>query len=211
MSDIEEKVKALEDLRTRLRAQYKALEDSGRAEVGDFTYGMPAVISWGEEAKVKIGKFCSIGANVQIYLGGNHRNDWCSTYPFNVLLKNVYPGIDGEVAATKGDVIIGNDVWIANNVSIMSGVKIGDGATIANGAVVTKDVPKYTIVGGVPARVRKWKASAAMTEELRWWDWPLEKLAEAIPIIMSKGAEALISFSRNYDIKLFADGEEIKT
>ena len=199
MNDIEEKVKALEDLRTRLRAQYKALEDSGRAEVGDFTYGMPAVISWGEKAKVKIGKFCSIGANVQIYLGGNHRNDWCSTYPFNVLLKDVYPGIDGEVAATKGDVIIGNDVWIANNVSIMSGVKIGDGATIANGAVVTKDVPKYTIVGGVPARVRKWKASAAETEKLKWWDWPLEKLAGAIPIIMSGKSIQLIVYSQEYD------------
>ena len=146
LSDTGKKVEALEKLRDRLRLQYEALEQTGLAEVGDFTYGMPKVMSWGEGARVVIGKFCSIGANVQIYLGGNHRNEWCSTYPFNVLLRDVYPGIDGEVAASKGDVIIGNDVWIANNVSIMSGVKIGNGATIANGAIVTRDVPEYTIV-----------------------------------------------------------------
>lgn len=199
MNDIEKKVKALEELRERLRVKYGALEDSGRAEVGDFTYGFPLVISWGEGAKVKIGKFCSIGANVEIYLGGNHRNEWCSTYPFNVLLKGVYPGIDGEVAATKGDVIIGNDVWIANNVRIMSGVKIGDGATIANGAVVTKDVKAYSIVGGVPASIRSFRATAKMIAWTKWWDWPLEKLAEGIPLLMSNDALKLARYSDMYD------------
>ena len=84
------------------------------------------ILSWGENTKLKIGKFCSIADNVTIFLGGEHRNDWVSTYPFNALLKN-YEHIEGH-PKSKGDVIIGNDVWIGSRVVILSGVKIGDGA-----------------------------------------------------------------------------------
>jgi len=182
-----EKVRALEELRDRLRAQYRGL-DTDKVEIGDFTYGFPIVRSWGEEnARLKIGKFCSIGGNVQIYLGGNHHTDWCTTYPFNVLLKDQYPGIDGGVAATKGDVIIGNDVWIASDVTILSGVTIGDGAVIMNGAVVTHDVPPYSISGGVPAHTKKvrMEALSMAIDGFRWWDWPLDTLAEEIPKLMN--------------------------
>ena len=175
-----DKVKALEALRGHLREQYRGI-DSAKVEIGDFTYGFPIVRSWGEDARLKIGKFCSIGGNVQIYLGGNHHTDWCTTYPFNVLLKDQYPDIDGGVAATKGDVTIGNDVWIANDVTIMSGVTIGDGAVIANSAVVTRDVEPYEIVGGVPAKHIKYRQALNGVE---WWDWPLEELAMGIPVLM---------------------------
>lgn len=179
-----EKVKALEALRDHLREQYSGF-DPAKVEIGDFTYGFPIVRSWGEDARLKIGKFCSIGGNVQIYLGGNHHTDWCTTYPFNVLLKDQYPGIDGGVAATKGDVTIGNDVWIANDVTIMSGVTIGDGAVIAAGSVVTKDVLACDMVAGDPAIQKKimWQKVQAVGSS--WWDWPLDKLAEKVPMLMS--------------------------
>jgi len=197
MNDLSEKVKALERLRNNLRAEYGRLYNQDKVEIGDFTYGFPIVRSWGEKnARLKIGKFCSIGEHVQIYLGGNHRTDWITTYPFNVLLKDQYPGIDGEVAATKGNVIIGNDVWIANDALILSGVTIGDGAVIAAGAVVTKDVMPYEIVGGAPARALKTRWSACSVFKLHWWDWPLEKLAEAIPFLCNKDQADLMEFAR---------------
>jgi len=179
-----DKVQALELLRTRLRESYARL-DPERVQIGDFTYGQPLIMTWGEDTKLTIGKFCSIGANVQIYLGGNHHTDWLTTYPFNVLLKDQYPGIDGECAATKGDITIGNDVWIGNNVMIMSGVEIGDGAVIAAGSVVTRDVHACEMVAGNPARQKKilWQKFGAV--EMKWWDWPLEKIAEAVPYLVS--------------------------
>ena len=193
-----DKVKALEELRDGLRENYSRF-DKERVEIGDFTYGMPMIMSWGEKnAMLKIGKFCSIGSNVRIYLGGNHRTDWCTTYPFNVLLNKIYPGIDGEVAATKGNVTIGNDVWIADNVTILSGVYIGDGAVIANGAVVVKDVRPYDIVGGVPAKHLKWRMTGDYVRKLAWWDWPLEKLAEAVPLLNNWNPLELEKFDKEW-------------
>ena len=197
---MDEKIRALVALRDRLRDQYACFEGD-KVEIGDFTYGFPIVRTWGEDARLKVGKFCSIGGNVQIFLGGNHHTEWLTTYPFNVLLKDQFPGIDGGVAATKGDVPIGNDVWIASDVTILSGVTIGDGAVIANGAVVAKDVPPYSIHGGVPARTRGVRVDALSlaVDGVCWWDWPLEKLAEAVPILCSRNEEALKMFEVNWN------------
>lgn len=191
MDDLSKKVMALERLRNNLRADYGRLYNPAKVEIGDFTYGFPIVRSWGEDAKLRIGKFCSIGEHVQIYLGGNHRTDWITTYPFNVLLKDQYPGIDGECAATKGDIVIGNDVWIGNDVIILSGVTIGDGAVIGAGSVVTKDVQACDVVAGDPAVQKKILWQKVQAVGARWWDWPLEKIAEAIPILMSTNIYAL--------------------
>ena len=184
--DKAEIIKDLEHLRDAWREQYEITYHPDKVQIGDFTYGMPIIRTWGENAKLKIGKFCSIGMDVRIYLGGNHHNEWLTTYPFNVLLKKHFPGIDGEVAATKGDVIIGNDVWIADNVTIMSGVTIGDGATIAAGAVVTKNVQPYAVMAGNPAVMKKYRTSATAMLDARWWDLPVEGLAEVIPLLMSE-------------------------
>ena len=173
-------------------AMSQAMWKDKQIEVGEFTYGRPIVYKWDETTKLKIGKFCSIGGNVQILLGGEHHTEWLTTYPFDVL-------IDGQPTATKGDVTIGNDVWIGNNATILSGVTIGDGAVIGNGAVVTKDVDPYTIVGGVPARMIKRRQFL----KIAWWDWPLEKLAAAIPLLMSDDGYSLVVF----DIGCENDGQ----
>lgn len=190
-----DKVQALERLRINLRASHAHL-DPARVQIGDFTYGQPLIMTWGENTKLTIGKFCSIGVNVQIMMGGNHHTDWLTTYPLNVLLKEQYPGIDGECAATKGDIVIGNDVWIGNNVTIMSGVTILDGAVIANGSIVTHDVMSCSLVAGNPAREKKILWQKVGPVGMKWWDWPLEELAEAIPILMSKEEGELKMFDR---------------
>lgn len=196
-----DKARSLERLRDDLRGQRREEQKTYRAgmavEIGDYTYGTPKIRSWGEKnAKLMIGKFCSIGANVKIYLGGNHRNEWMTTYPFNALpqLRGIWSDIDDGVAATKGDVIIGNDVWIADDVSILSGVTIGDGATIAKGAVVAKNIPAYTVAGGVPAEAKRTRWAAKAVADMKWWDLPTEQLAEVIPMLMSSDIQALRTY-----------------
>jgi len=199
------KVDQLNALRDRFRAQYNRF-DPEKVQIGDFTYGTPLVLSWGERARLTVGKFCSIGANVQIYLGGNHHTDWLTTYPFNVLMPEFFGDIDGGVAATKGDVTIGNDVWIGNNVMIMSGVTIGDGAVICAGAVVTKNVQEYAMVGGVPAEFIRYRAAAHNLKHWRgisWWDWDDRKLAVALPLLMGSDYEALVDFHKRWEADSF--------
>lgn len=192
------KVEALIKLRDKLKNEYKSF-DSTKITIGDFTYGKPIVHSWGDDAKLIIGKFCSIGDNVWMLLGGNHHNEWLTTYPFNALVPEIWGNIDGGIAATKGNITIGNDVWIANDVTIMSGVTIGDGATIANGAKVVKDVEPYTVVGGVPAKPIKQRFQASYIKQLEWWNWPLEKIAEAVPILQSSNYKKLEEFHNQWE------------
>lgn len=158
--------------------------------IGDYTYGKPLVIFENDESNLIIGKFCSISENVTIFLGGNHRTDWISTYPFNVLTEYFPEGknILGH-PATKGNVIIGNDVWIGRNVTILSGIKIGNGAVIATGSVVTKNVGDYEIWGGNPAKLLKKRFDEELIKKLQatnWWDWEIEKIKTNIDKLCSK-------------------------
>ena len=129
-------------------------------QIGDFTYALPNILTWGEGRKFVIGKFCSIASNVTIFLGGNHRYDWVTTNPFSAI-QDTWPEATGIIGHPKsnGDVRIGNDVWLGNNCTIMSGITIGDGAVVAAHAVVIKDVPPYAIVGGNPAKIIKYRFS----------------------------------------------------
>ena len=159
-----------------------------KVEVGAFTYGLPT-IRWliGEE-KVKIGKFVSFAANVEILMNGNHPIDTVSCYPF-AALKDKWPGAVGKCPIAKGDVVIGNDVWVGKDVTILSGVTIGDGAVIGAGAVVAKDVEPYGIAVGNPARVARKRfddETIAMLLEVKWWDWPEEKLQRNAHILSGK-------------------------
>ena len=113
-----------------------------------------------------------------------------STYPFPLFFEEW--GLDKkDVAASwdnKGDIVIGNDVWIGYEAVVMAGVTIGDGAVIGTRAVVTKDVPAYTIVGGIPAKtIRKRFPDETIDAllALKWWDWPEEKIAENIGAIQN--------------------------
>ena len=171
MSDTLENLKRIREL----SAMEQAMWTSELIEVGEFTYGRPTVHQWDKKTRLKIGKFCSIGGGVNILLGGEHRTEWITTYPFDVLM--------GEAETpSKGDVTIGNDVWIGDFVTILSGVTIGDGAVIGAGSVVTKDVAPYTIVGGAPAKFIKGRENIWTG----WWDYTIEELAEVLPILMSE-------------------------
>lgn len=120
-----------------------------------------------------------------------------STYPFPIFFDEWDLDVEDITSAwdRKGDIIIGNDVWIGYEAVIMSGVTIGDGAIIGARSVVTKDIPPYTIVGGVPARQIRRRFSEetiAALLELKWWNWPREKIARKIEAIKNGDMKALV-------------------
>lgn len=161
------------------------------AEVGKYSYGYPdiKIHSWGEDSRLKIGRFCSIAAGVEIFLGGNHRTDWLSTFPFGHIysdLLSVAPVIGHPTS--RGNVTIGNDVWIGYGAVIMSGVTIGNGAVIAAHSLVHNDVPDYAIVGGNPASIIKHRfdpTTVSLLLRLKWWEFELDRIQEIVTILCS--------------------------
>ena len=147
--------------------------------------------------KLKIGRFCSIACGAKfMFTSGNHSMQSLANYTFPIFFDEW--GLDVKDICdawdNKGDTVIGNDVWIGYEAVIMPGVKIGDGAVIGTRAVVTKDVPPYTIVGGVPAkpiRRRFDDATVEKLEALRWWDWDKDRLKRALPAIQAGDIAAL--------------------
>jgi len=129
-------------------------------EVGKNTYGVINLLNYNENAKLRIGSFCSIGPNVTFVLSGEHNVNTLTTYPIKASYENV------KESLTKGNIILEDDIWIGCNTTILSGVKIGQGAVVGAGSLVNKDVPPYAIVGGVPAKVIKFRFNAELIEEL---------------------------------------------
>ena len=165
-------------------------------QIGDFSYVSTKIPDFqNDETKLTIGKFCSIAEKTIFVLGGEHRTDWCTTYPFNVLMDG-FDNIKGH-PKTKGDIVVENDVWIGISSLILSGVRIGNGSVIAASSVVTKDVEPYTIVGGNPARVirkRFDEQTIKKLEEIQWWNWEYEYIYDAIPILQSNQMDNLFSY-----------------
>ena len=141
--------------------------------------------------RLVIGKFCSIACGAKfLFTSANHTQTSLSTYPFPIFFEEWGLDVQSITSAwdNKGDIIIGNDVWIGYEAVILSGVTIGDGAIIGTRAVVTKDVPPYTIVGGVPAKTIRKRFSddtIAALLQINWWDWPEEKIKQHISDIQT--------------------------
>ena len=147
--------------------------------------------------RLVIGKFCSIACGAKfLFNSANHALGSLSTYPFPIFYDEW--GLDGKNVAdawdNKGDITLGNDVWIGYEAVILAGVTIGDGAIIGARAVVTRDVPPYAIVGGVPARLIRRRFDEATIESLlalQWWDWEPERIRRALPVLQAGDIAAL--------------------
>ncbi|NNM73369.1 CatB-related O-acetyltransferase [Enterovirga aerilata] len=169
--------------------------------IGAHSYGRPKVRFPESGAKLTIGRFCSIADKVEILLGGNHRTDWVTTFPF-AAFPELWPGAAASGSAyhgSRGDVVIGSDVWLGSAAMIMSGVAIGHGAVVAARAVVTKDVPPYAIVGGNPARPIRTRFTEERVEallETAWWDLPDRDVAGLIPLLSTGQVDELVAAVR---------------
>jgi acetyltransferase-like isoleucine patch superfamily enzyme len=139
--------------------------------LGNFTY-----VAYGSNIlNTKIGKFCSVGSNVKCGLGSHPSKVFVSTHPifYSPDRQSQVSFADKKYFEEEEAIEIGNDVWIGSNVLIMNGIKIGDGAIVASGAVVSKDVPSYAVVGGVPAKVIRYRFEEKEIDwllNLQWWD-----------------------------------------
>lgn len=178
-------------------AELKRLQKIGRVTYGAETYGYPEVIAfeYGNEA-LHAGAYCSL--NGTFILGGMHGVDRVTTYPHRINWKMEGAGQDG-IPIPTGDTIVGSDVWTCAGALILPGIKLGDGVIVGAGAVVAKDVPPYAIVAGNPARIVRYRfdeEQIAALLEIRWWDWPKDKVREAVPLLAADNVDAFIAYAR---------------
>ena len=155
------------------------------SDIGAYTYmGINTTMNF-----TKIGKFCSLARNVDVG-GFDHDYHKVTTMPAFRYAQTKNGGGKLESRAEHKDFCkIGNDVWIAAGAQVLHKVTIGDGAVVGGGAVVTKDVPPYAIVVGVPAKIIGYRCSAEQIielEKIKWWDWPKEILNQAMPELIAR-------------------------
>jgi acetyltransferase-like isoleucine patch superfamily enzyme len=188
-------IRSLRFGRKRPRPELAALAERYPSyEIGRKSYGDVRIIAYDTSTRLLIGRYCSFADGVEILVGGEHRPDWVTTYPFNALDPR-FSHIKGH-PHSKGDIVIGNDVWIGRNAIILSGVKIGDGAVVAAGSVVVKNIPPFSIAAGNPAKVIKARFPddvIAALLEIQWWNWDEERVDRAVPMLQSSDVSGFIS------------------
>jgi len=187
-------------LQSYSRQQAKFNERYPNYVIGEASYGMPIVHDNYESTSLKIGAYCSIASNVQIFLGGQHRSNWASNYPFPFFFE-----MDAKYReeytreGSRGDVIIGSDVWLCANCIILSGVTIGHGAIVANGAVISRDVPPYAVMAGNPAKQIKWRFDEITRNSLleaAWWEWPKSEVKQILDKICSADLTDFLNYAK---------------
>ena len=140
--------------------------DHAKVSVGKGSYGGLEVLFFGTPGeRVEIGHYVSIGPHVTFLAGGEHRLDCATTYPFRAY------GAGEVEAVTRGPIVVKDDAWIGLGAKILSGVTVGQGAVVAAGAVVVRDVPPYAVVGGVPAKLIRWRFPETVRAKLLKIDW----------------------------------------
>lgn len=156
------------------------------------------IISWSDDFKINVGKYCSIGRDCNFFLHANHRVDWITTS------SQLWGPVTPEIAdmhmkmghpTCKGDIIIENDVWVGAKSTIMSGVKISNGAVVGAGSTVTKDVPPFAIVAGNPAKIVKFRFTPEQIESLlkiSWWDWTEDRIRNEAMTLWSDNIDEFI-------------------
>ena len=187
----------LRDCRLGKWTEVGARTKMAETTLGDFSY----VVDDGEIIYTTIGKFANIAARVRIN-PGNHPMERASLHHFMYRSAAYEMGPDDDAFfdwRRSFPVNIGHDTWIGHGVVIMPGVRVGTGAVIGSGAVVTKDVPDYAIVVGVPAKVLRHRHPEAVRESLRriaWWDWDHATVKARLSDFRALSAE---DFCRKYD------------
>jgi chloramphenicol O-acetyltransferase type B len=168
--------------------------------IGDFSY----VASGTQLDLTQVGRFCSLGP--QVLCGcGNHPVNFISTNPifFSTFTQSGVTFADKDHFQDREEIIIGHDVWIGARAFIKDGVKIGNGVVIAAGAVVVNDVPDYAIVGGIPAKVIRYRFQPDVIQQLlmiRWWDWTTEKLHDARSYFSKDDIYSFIEWTKNTEV-----------
>ncbi|BBH17130.1 acetyltransferase [Nocardioides baekrokdamisoli] len=177
------------------------LRKSGKVVMGPHSYGAAVIRDFHTDrpqTKLVIGDYCSITATAVLMIGGNHPVDRVTTYPHRIMFDMEGACEDG-IPLPVEDTVIGNDVWLCQAATILAGVTVGDGAVVTAGAVVTRDVPPYAIVGGVPAKVIRYRHSPEQIEALlqvKWWDWPEEDVRAATPLLAGDDIDAFITYAK---------------
>lgn len=180
--------------------------DHPNIQIGDFSYAndFDSPVDWaarlapylylGAPERLVMGRFCQIAHGVRfITASANHAMTGLTTFPFPVFDP---ASIDDYKAGFTGlpDTVVGHDVWIGHGALILPGVCIGSGAIIGAGSVVARDVAPYTIVAGNPAREVRSRFAPDIIErllDLAWWDWPLDRIRAAVPLLLNPDLHAL--------------------